>query len=289
MNRFHPITAAIVAAVVLVVIGIYFVEKQRPAVPGESGRSWDGITGYLDPVPRDSRTPTPEPGYVAEAQNSGETVVIPKTSPSSPRAQAIPESASEGFDTLLAEIRRDMSRSGGSTSTVSALEEAFSFVPEVTVTIPAGTTRTPEQQSLYEYGNKIGAAIKAFALGHTHMVETLTAQTLDRTSPQKNAAVRTLGAEYVQLGAEISAIKDVPPSIKIAHDSIAGAYTKLGTALSKVPDATDDQTFVASLTAYNNTADGLTNSIVSMSTLLSLKDVTFATSDSGAVFSFQGN
>jgi hypothetical protein len=121
------------------------------------------------------------------------------------------------------------------------------------------------------------------------MVGTLTAQVENRADAQKGSAVRALGASYIRLGEEIARVPSVPQGMQKAHETLVRAYADLGTALSKVPDATEDQAFIGAITAYNNAADAHIGALISLGTMFSLKNVTFGANDSGAMFNFRTN
>ncbi len=287
MNLKHPVVLMLVAAIVLVLIGLFIVERQRAVAPTGSSASWQGSGAYLETTPSNEpiAMPTTEP---TTSQPTGpETLVIPKGT-STPTKVVTKTDGSFDYNAMLAQMRGSAAKSGSqgqAQSTYDELMSAFSFAP--TFSTPVPKTKTPEELALISYGNAVGTKLQAFAAVNVNMTQTLTNQVNDRTNISKGNAVRDLGLRYRTLGENVLAMTDIPSSFQNAHKTLGESYVQLGTALSKVPDATDDQGFIAAITAYNTKADAYTNAFVAMVTLFSSQGITFEETDAGSVFSFR--
>ncbi len=288
MNFRHPLFLIILSAIILVLIGLYVVERQRAVAPNGSSASWETAGGYIETT-QTPLTPTATPEQPIISEHSGpETLTIPKTATPTPGRVTAPKDGSFDYNAMLAQMRGSIktdSMAQQAESTYEELMKAFSFNPSVAT--PAPKTKTPEQLAIFAYGNTLGTRIKAFAAININMAQTLTDQMKDRTSVSKGNAVRDLGLRYRTLGETVLSTTDVPPSFQEAHKTLGEAYVNLGTALSQVPDAQEDQALIAAITAYNNKADAYTNAFVAMVTLFTAHEVSFEDTDGGSVFSFR--
>ncbi len=291
MNFRHPVFLTLLVAAICVLIGLYFIERQRAVVPSGDSMTWGRIGAYLEPqnpatTPDSSRIPEP---LVDVGEDSPP---VPVTA-SNPQPQKPPQktAAADGsfdYNALLAQLRHDSTAPAQQANkTFTQLLDAFSFAPVIAT--PEEKVKTPEQQALFEYGNDIGLRLKGFAALNSNMAQILSDQIAHRTDPSKGNPLRDLGNRYVTLGESILAIHDIPPAVESAHYKLGESYVQLGRALSRVPDATEDQAFLAAITAYNNKADAYTNAFVGMVTLFSTLEVRFEESDGGSVFSFRRN
>ncbi len=287
----HPVFLTLSVAVIFVLVGLYFIERQRAVTPNGASASWETVGGYIEPTDSISEQPTQAQPLV-ETDNNPETLVIPVATTSATKKPANAPAKDDGvfdYNAMLAQLQHETTSNASAQAdkTFEKLMGAFSFAPAIAA--PAQKVKTPEQQALYIYGNEIGSRIKGFAAVNPNMAQTLTNQINHRTEPSAGVPVRNLGTRYIALGESILAIQNVPPSVESAHHTLGESYLHLGEALSRIPDATEDQAFIAAITTYNNKADSYTRAFVGMVTLFSALNVTFEETDPGSVFSFRHN
>jgi hypothetical protein len=290
MNLRHPVVITLVFAIVLVLIGIYFVERQRAVTPSGGSDSFGAINGgYVSPasVSPDSSGNTNLPNSQASTNTGPDTLVIPAATPTPVKTptKAVADGAFD-YNALLASLKQDRTTpSAQANSTYEQLVDAFSFTP--TIKTPEPKVKTAEQQAIFVYGNTVGARLQGFAAVNPNMTQTLQDQIKNRADERLGNAVRDLGGRYRALGESILAIQEVPTAVRSTHESLGQSYINLGEALAQVPDATDDKAFIAAITTYNSKADAFTGAFIGMVTLFSALDVTFESSDAGSVFSFR--
>ena len=290
MNMRHAVLLTVITALILSAVGLYFVQRQRAVVPTGGGASWNTVGGYVDsdvtPVEKTVQPPLPE----VDTQTGPETLTIPKPKTVATTSAKVTPAKNDGafdYNVLLARLHHEPATvpAAQAAKTYEDLTGAFTFVPSkqnVTQKI-----RTKEQESLFIYGNEIGRRIQGFAAVNPNMAQTVVNQATHRDNPSYGAAVRELGTRYAALGENILSIEDVPTSAVSQHKALGEAYVNLGKALAAVPEAADDQAFLAAVTTYNNKADAFTLSFVAMATMFSTLGVTFDESDSGSAFSFR--
>jgi hypothetical protein len=289
MNLRHPVLLTLIAALILVLAGLYFVERQRAVAPTGSNSSWDTVSGYIEPTPNTETTVTEHELPDTAAEPAPEKLVIPKPS-TGVTAKIIEKPGDESFDynALLARLAHDDAPTHPQTAkTYEELIGAFTFVPSRQAT--AAPTRTAEQELLFAYGNEIGRRVQAFAAVNPNMSQTVVNQATHRDNKTYADAVIELGNRYKALGEGILSFHDVPVSAEAAHKALGDSYVNLGTALAAVPQASDDQAFIGAITSYNNKADAFTLAFVGMVNLFSTHDVTFDETDAGSAFSFRRN
>ncbi len=277
----------LLAAIVLVLIGLYFVERQRAVPPSGSSVSWQFESGYIETPDSAAQSIENDPAPVTPDISGQATLTIPSASTTTQQKTTATDGTFD-YNAMLAQMRGvaiEASPKQQANSSFEALIDAFEFTP--TITAPAPRVLSPEQQAIFAYGNVIGTRLRGFAAVNVNMAQTLSDQMNDRQSRSKGNAVRDLGLRYKSLGEGILAIGDVPSSFDSAHKKLGESYIQLGEALSAVPDATGDQALVTAITLYNGKADAYTNAFVSMVTLFSAHEVTFEESDAGSVFSFR--
>ncbi len=282
----------LVFAIILVLVGLYFVEKQRAVSPNGEGATWNTGGAYVEPTqtaPSDDSHPS-LPDVTDDA--SPATLTIPTATATPPKKAPATTAQVDGtfdYNAMLAQLRHDTAQTPAqqANSTYEQLLDAFSFTP--TLAVPASKARTAEQEAIFAYGNEVGLRLQGFAAVNPNMTATLTDQIKHRTDQALGDAVRDLGNRYKALGEGILAIKDVPPSMSAANQTLGQSYVNLGIALAAVPDATEDKAFIAAITAYNSKADAYTTAFIGMVTLFSAQNVTFESSDAGSAFSFRHN
>ncbi len=291
MNFRHPVILTLLAALILVAVGFYFVARESAVAPNGASVSWQTEGGYVAPTetPVAADTSSRSDAHVL-TQTDPDTLAIPAPRATTTTAKK-PSQSDDTFDynALLAQMRHDTATTPAqqANKTYEELMSAFSYSPKTSA--PAEKTKAPEQIALFAYGNAIGSRLQGFSAVNLNMTQTLTDQINHRANQQMGTAVRDLGLRYQSLGESILAIHDVLPSAIALHKTLGESYVNLGTALAHVPDATDDQAFIAAITAYNNKADVNTRALVSLASFFSSAGVAFEETDAGSVFSFRHN
>lgn len=166
---------------------------------------------------------------------------------------------------------------------------SYSFIPAGLISTGATRTRSPDAQAYYEYGNSIGGALQAFADAHPNMPQTLKDQAEDRADGLKVAALKRLAEDFTNLGNELAVTDNVPASALSAHQALAAAYTDVGAKLRVIPDATNDEEFLAAVNTYNSSAEMLSRRLIGLADLFATRDAGFTSSDAGSIFIFSGN
>lgn len=292
MNMRQPVVLTLIAAAILVLAGLYFVERQRAITPLGTGETWNSGSGYVateeTSAASDSTTPLPD-----ITTNTGpDTLVIPKgtSATSAPVAKAPVTDGVFDYNAMLDQLRREGAIFKGSeqaNSTYNDMVDAFSIGPSVTAVAETIKPRTAKEEAVFEYGNRIGRYVQGFAAVNPNMGQTLTDQINHRNNKTYGDPVRDLGDRYKALGESILAMHDIPPDVEQAHKKLGQSYVDLGVALRAVPDSVGDQELLAAITAYNNKADAYTRSFVAMVALFSALNVSFEQSDPGSAFTFR--
>jgi hypothetical protein len=165
--------------------------------------------------------------------------------------------------------------------------DAYSFIPRglISITEPV-EQKTALQQELFDYGNRVGALVRAFDEAHLNMISQLKDAYADRGNGAKRETAEKIGTDYQALGKELESLADVPLAVKSMHLSIARAYQDAGTKMVTKLRAHSDDEFLVAMHAYNASALQFTNSFVALATYLSASGVKFSTSDAGSVFTF---
>lgn len=198
------------------------------------------------------------------------------------------------FDSLLDDLLRtpqSFSTDSSNTTIADAISDALAAVPQFALQFSGGAeaqVRTPQQEAIFAYGNKVGAIIKRYEAEHADGVQILGAQAEDRTSAPKAQALRNLGAAIAKIGTDMRAIEDVPESAAVDHARLAESYETAGTLLARVADAQDDASFVSAVTTYSGSVGELSGAYTALATYFSLAGVHFSSTDGGSVFSFNG-
>ncbi len=175
------------------------------------------------------------------------------------------------------------------TSGTSAVEttDAYSFIPRGLISVTDSVEqKTALQQELFDYGNRVGALIRAFDEAHVNMIPQLKDAYADRGNAAKRETAERIGTEYEALGKELESLADVPASIRSMHVSIARTYQDAGKKMVTKLRTTNDEEFLSAMHTYNASVLQFTNSFVALATYLSASGVKFSTSDAGSVFTF---
>lgn len=148
----------------------------------------------------------------------------------------------------------------------------------------AAESRSPLQQSLYDYGNSAGAAMLAFEDSHPTQVEVLEAYMTER-SDAAAAAVHTLASDYRTLADELGAL-EAPTAVRGAHADLVAAYRDAADKLDVIANTRADTDLPAVITSYSGAVSAHAESYARITTLLQTYEVRFSNSDPGAVFVF---
>jgi len=291
--RLHPYASAIGVAGVLFLFGAFIVSESGPVVPKTMQVvTWEGSGVATNPI---SYVPS-----VSGDQNSQSILQqVQSTAPYTyiaPAEQSNPVPAAQSGDSFdLNAFLKSLSGISGSassnaptsTSGDAGVTDAYAFIPSGFVATPSpSASRSPVQQSLYDYGNAVGSYIQAFESTHTDETAVLQAQSDDRTNAAKAAALEKLGNDLANVGTEMLAMNDVPPSIASAHQALAQSYIEIGGKLAQVPNAQGDSDFVTAIETYDTSVNLFVTHYVALAQLFGAYGVTFSQTDPGSVFSF---
>lgn len=175
----------------------------------------------------------------------------------------------------------------------SFFQDAYSLIPRglISAAAPKQKNRTPEEQSLYEYGNAVGAEIQTFESAHKNATETL-----KNFFPEKGgfsaddsiavAAILALAGDYSRLGGTIANISFVPESARELHIALAKSYEGVGDGLSALAKTPANGDITKAVLAYDEKADVFIKNFVALAEFFSARGIKFSESDSGSVFSF---
>lgn len=288
MNWVHThLYSVVCGAIGLLAILVIIVAIQSPRSPATGNlTAWGGSgVSSLDPTSYSPQSQSSEttPLVTLGGQNPSFGVIPPR-----------PFSADGSIETTydIGDLISLLSIKGSTASNGQATTPSgsYTFIPTGLIsTSTFGKVRTTRQQSLYEYGNSIGAEIQSYESAHRDTTQILKNQVEDRTNAQKNEAVRDIGASLVVLGEKIAGIEVVPTDVAGMHRAIAASYKEMGSLLANIPSAERDEAYVKAITEYNASADTFSANFVALATLFSVSGVTFDSSDSGNVFTFVGN
>lgn len=174
----------------------------------------------------------------------------------------------------------------------SLFNDAYSLLPRglISTAIPKQKVRTSEEQTLYDYGNAVGAHIKSFESSHKDSTA------LKNFFPEKGGfssgdatavgAVLALGNDYSQLGATIANMSSVPPEALTLHAALAKSYGEVGSGLALLAKTPVGGDITKEILAYDSIADAFIKNFVALAEFFSVRGIKFSASDPGNVFSF---
>jgi hypothetical protein len=274
-------------AIVIIGLGTYLVSTRTPlAAPSDTGGTWGGagsinIFSGTPLQPTEPRRPTTE--EVLKGQAASDTLPFIPTI-----AIQNPEEA-EGFDldALLAQLTGETSGGAPASSGGPDFSSIYSFIPKGFISTNATIEeRTPAQQELFEYGNNIGSYLRGFEDSHANMLTTLKNAHEDRGNQAKAEAAARIARDYIALGESLRELSSVPAVAQSAHMAVAEAHIAVGTKLLDVVYATEDETFLNAIDAYNSSVEVFSEKFVSLALLFQSAGVQFNTHDAGSVFTF---
>ncbi len=286
--RTHPYTSALCAAGALALVGAFIVTSRATQPAGTQATTWrGGVVSLLNPTsygPEQSLPPDDESFMQQVRSGPPYTYIAPDFSVSASSG----EEGAYDFEAFLAKLAAGSAASGqADTNGDDAFLSAYAYIPRGLIsTTTSRSARTPLQQELYEYGNDVGSTIESFEQQHSNTVQILKDQVEDRASPQKAAAVVSIGHDLEAMGNTLAAMERVPPVIASAHAALAQSYIEIGRNLALIPGAERDSDFIKAIQTYNASADTFTANYIQLISLFGAHGVTFSSSDGGKVFTF---
>ncbi|MCR4325723.1 MAG: hypothetical protein NUV59_02855 [Patescibacteria group bacterium] len=289
--RSHPYASGLAAAGLVFVVGVFVVGASAPVSPAASRLT---VWGGGGSAPSGAAYPAEQSG----GQSSRETIMqrvqsgAPYTyiEPSLPASGAAPGSQTGAFDfDAFVALLSDTTQPHGQTTGEGGVDISLSyeFVPRGLVAVQSDTSsRTPQQQALFDYGNEVGSFIQSFEARHSNEAQVLRDQAEDRTDPLKAAALTALADDLSGIGRSLQRMDTVPPAAASAHNALSASYVEIGTKLALVPKAVSDSDFVDAIQTYNASADKFIENYVYLAQLFASYGVTFSALDSGSVFTF---
>ena len=139
------------------------------------------------------------------------------------------------------------------------------------------------QEELYTYGNDLGVILGAFASSHEDLTQILGNHAMKREDPSAKKAVIRIADDYVELSRRVALI-EAPSGTKSLNTSIAASYKALSEKIRAIGSSSSDEVFLAAIYAHNESAGVLVQNLISLSTLFTLQDVHFSSSDAGRIF-----
>ena len=284
--RAHPYASAIGGAFVLLVVGIFIVERRATTPQQSQGAAWvGGDISYLNPQSYAPSGTNASEATILEEVKSGPpyTYIPPKVATTSAQAGAQDSFDFDSFAAMLLQGSASVSTAQG---TGAPTLDPYAFIPQGFVSTTSVSIRSGQEQALYDYGNEIGSYIQSFEEQHQNMVQVLKNQIEDRTSSEKAAPVLQLASALRGVGESLQNMDTVPTGMRGAHSALAESYIEIGTKLALVPKAERDADLIEAIQTYNAAADVFTKNYVALATLFGAYGVTFSPSDAGSVFMF---
>ncbi len=285
--RVHPYISALCATVLLILSGIYLVQRHSAAPISNTTTAWGGENlGILDPI------------SYSQTQNTGAqgrpTTVVQDTVPYIYIPPAIFSDANTGagknsfdFNDFISTVTVKTSVQSNSTITTSAIDDAYSFIPSGFFSTTSQAHPSLAQESIYQYGNTVGSYIRSYEQQYPDSAAILKDQFEDRANPEKALAVEELAGALESVGQDmLDTSGNVPQGFASAHAKLAQSYIEIGKNLALIPKATSDAEFLAAIETYNASADTFVKNYIALATLLSIYEVTFSSIDAGSVFTF---
>ena len=281
----HRYAILLLFASMLLVMGAYIVTGRSAVSPGTYVSTWGGGGIFVNPIsntlPGTNETPS-----TPSASGSTHTYVSPFGSKNATSEN--PDAANNAeFNTLIAELSRPRTKKAAADDTSEV--DVYSFIPSgyIGVQNAPASTRTETQESLYAYGNEVGTAIQGYENAHHDPSHVLKNFIEDRSSAEKKASQKQLGADLAAVGKAIERAENVPSQITTAGLALAKSYQEIGSNLAAIPDFERDEDVVSAIEKYNASADRFVQKYVSFSLIFQSYGVTFASYDPGSIFVLQ--
>lgn len=285
--RTHPFVASFIGVVIIILIGAIIVSNRSSVEPGTSSlRAWGGVgANLLNPT-------TQNPNKVAQGEETLYTTVQSGPPFQYTPPAAIPQtyvSGGEEFD--FESFLQLLSQSPKEGPTISDEPgETYAFIPtgfiSTTTSQLQQQQRTTLQVALYNYANEAASNIQTYEEIYRSAPQILKNQFEDRNNPAKNDALRNVARGLSGVGNALLAMEEIPAQLKSAHERLGKSYQEMGANLSKIPDATTDQTLVDAMLTYNTSVEAYVKNYVALATLFAAHGVRFSADDPGSAFLF---
>lgn len=284
----HVYVSLLALAGLLLLAGAYIVRESGPSPTSDAAITWSGAGGssYLGPNVSPETRPRISTEELLYGQNRvAEYSVLPVFS--AVTGEDVGGGAAVNLD--LEALLNQLAPPEGGTARMEGEtgSDIYSFIPRGLIsTTSTPVNRSDLQQSLFDYGNRAGAYIRAFDDAHTNMIQTLKNAYEDRSNPQKIAAAIKIGEDYQRLGENLEGMGDIPPSVASMHSAIANAYKDAGKKMILKLQTKTDNEFLAAMNTYNESVLEFTRRYIALVTYFSAAGVQFSTTDPGSVFMF---
>lgn len=279
----HLYVSGIIVAGLLLLGGAFVVQQRSPVSSSGTSETWGGVGGFAylgsnNTGGQRERISTQE--LLQNQQPSYEYVLPPLSTQTDEPTEDI------DWEALLQTLTTPLA---GGTEVGGETTGAYSFIPQGLVSAStASSPKTPKQQALYEYGNRIGQEIKSFDEQHANATSLLKNAYEDRGNTQKADAAAKTGQDLIELGKRLEEdIDSVPQDARAMHLALANAYRTAGEKyVAKLYTKTDDE-FLAAINTYNASVDEVIKRQLALITLFEVAEIRFSASDPGSVFMFQ--
>lgn len=277
----HTLAIALAVAVILFLIGGFVVLRRSGRTPSPETTTW-GVSGAALP---NSNTGIPSFAEAGKTDFTNTPIEIlrftaPAESAAGTQGSAPPQTFESFLSGLFGNTTRASAAGGGLTAETL---QAYFYLPEGTVSTTQ-RSETPVQAALHTYGNAVGAIIVGFESSHPDMLNILTAQAENREDPKSAAALKDLADDLAGIGAALEEITDIPEDAASIHAALAAGYQEIGAKLAAVAEIGSDEAYLASINAYNTSADAFTRRFLEMATLFSISGVSFSSTEGGSAF-----
>jgi hypothetical protein len=283
----HPLAVAVTVVVLLFLMMGLFALKRNDVPRQQHTTTFGANTGALQNPAAFSPLSDERPSSLPPVTSTA-TIQVPRGTATNAGPKPPSDADFQAFLTGLFNAPVDGSPSISlDTSFDAAMQNAYSYVPRGIITPVVTPSATPAQEALHRYGNEAGRIVKDFENTHTDSASVLSAQSKNRTDPQKAQELRDLGAAISGIGTDLLALKDVPEAARSANQTLAQSYQTAGHLLAAVADTgADDKKTLDAINTYTASVETLTRAYVGLITLFSLSDVSFTPGEAGSAFVF---
>lgn len=274
----------------MVVLGTAIVIQRTDVNAANSSGAWGGAGGMFFGAIKNALPGGPSVEDVVRLQSPQDSyAAIPIYTPSSQDPEK--PSGIDDIATLLAQLVQRVPVTASSSVTTPE-PDTFSFIPQGLISTEPSIVqkqRTPDQEKLFSYGNRVGTYIKGFEDTHFGSAQILKDHVEDRTNPDKIRALKILGTDMQRLGVDLGNLADIPESVANPHRVYGNAYYAAGGNLLLIADTTTDEEFVNAITKYNAIIERLSSQFQLLTAIFGANEVTFSSSDPGNIFMFNPN
>ncbi len=294
--RSHPYTSTLTLSAIIIILGIVLVHNRstHPALVGVT--AWNGNPGVTDssvtPVSPIVNTHIVSTGPQGPQYATSTLPYTPNTpvSTSEGTIQDTGTDSSFDYDALLRQVsyKKPTTANGGSTSSPNTID-SWGLIPSGLISASSRQSgRTALQQSLFDYGNAVGSFIQEYDAQHRNQVQVLSDASKDRQNTTKRVSLEYIGYDMQKIGERINGIDNVPSVVLSPHTTLSKAYIDMGKKLILMADALPerDPDLVKAILTYDSSVDTYTKDYVALALLFQTYGVTFASTDSGSVFTF---